>query len=179
MLCDVASCDRTVATAGLCGAHYQRKRKYGDVQADRPLMVRDGRSVMASGYVRVWAPGHPMANADGYALEHRKVLFDAGVDVPEGHHVHHLNGNKTDNRRENLAVIDEAEHHRHHAREAGFVVNQYGTWPLRNSVVNVNRFEHPVHKCDRCGGPTNDLALIRATCFVELGRAPHHDDQET
>jgi hypothetical protein len=89
------------------------------------------RSVMRHGYVRVWAPRHPLANADGYALEHRLVLHDAGVEIPEGCHVHHRNGDKADNRLENLEVLGESEHHRHHAREAGVVVNQYGTWPVR------------------------------------------------
>jgi len=86
---------------------------------------------MAHGYVRVWRPDHPMANADGYALEHRVVLYDAGVVIPKGSHVHHLNGDKADNRRENLTVLAASEHHRHHAAELGTVTNQYGTFPLR------------------------------------------------
>jgi hypothetical protein len=85
---------------------------------------------MPSGYVRVWCPGHPVAKRDGYALEHRRVLHDAGVAVPSGHHVHHLNEDKTDNRLENLAVLTASEHVRTHAEVTG-VVNQYGTWPLR------------------------------------------------
>lgn len=132
-MCPIDGCDRAIMVAGLCGAHYQRKRKYGDAHANRPIMVRHGRSVMNSGYVRVWEPGHPMANADGYVLEHRKVLHDAGVDVPPRHHVHHLNGDKSDNRIENLGVLSEHDHPRVHAYEAGKVTNQYGTWPLRSA----------------------------------------------
>lgn len=88
------------------------------------------RNVMSSGYVRVWDPDHPLAMRDGYVLEHRKVVHDAGIDVPAGHQVHHVNGNKTDNRLDNLEVISESDHHRHHAQEAGFVTNQFGVWPV-------------------------------------------------
>ena len=83
---------------------------------------------MPGGYIRVWAPGHPVAMRDGYALEHRKVLHDAGVAIPPGHHVHHINGQKDDNRIENLEVLPKSEHHRHHIAEAGQVINQFGTW---------------------------------------------------
>lgn len=89
------------------------------------------RHLMPSGYVRVYLPGHPLANADGYVLEHRLVMFEAGAEIGENDHVHHLNHDKADNRRENLAVMDAAEHHRHHVAEAGEVTNQFGTWPLR------------------------------------------------
>jgi len=43
------------------------------------------------GYIRVWKPGHSVANSDGYALEHRYVLHEAGVELPDGMYVHHRN----------------------------------------------------------------------------------------
>jgi hypothetical protein len=91
---------------------------------------KGGRSQMTNGYIRVWAPGHPVANKDGYALEHRKVLHDAGIEIPPGHHAHHLNHDKADNRLENLAVLPQGEHHSHHIHAAGQVENQYGTYPI-------------------------------------------------
>lgn len=65
------------------------------------------------GYVLIRVPeGHPCANGAGgrWALEHRFVLHEAGIEIPDGHHVHHRNGVKDDNRRENLEVIAAAEH---------------------------------------------------------------------
>ena len=92
------------------------------------------RHVMPSGYVRVYVPGHPAANADGYALEHRYVLHEAGVLIPPGWHAHHLDGDKTNNALDNLAVMRDSAHIRLHVREAGFVENQYGVWPVRNTA---------------------------------------------
>jgi hypothetical protein len=89
-----------------------------------------GRSAFKNGYMRVWKPGHPVANKDGYALEHRYVLYEAGVDVPRGMHVHHKNGDKSDNRVENLEVVAPGEHSRHHVQQAGVVRNGLGVWPL-------------------------------------------------
>ena len=66
---------------------------------------------MDTGYIRIWAPDHPVAKKDGHALEHRKVLYDAGIELPKGAHVHHRNGNRQDNRLENLEVLTPAKLH--------------------------------------------------------------------
>lgn len=91
-----------------------------------------GGPKITRGYRRVWAPDHPLAGSDGNVLEHRKVLHDAGIEIPSGFHVHHVDGDKLNNDLANLVVKPESDHHRDHIREAGFVVNQYGTWPLRD-----------------------------------------------
>jgi hypothetical protein len=96
----------------------------GSLREPKPRYVR--------GYRTVWEPSHALARADGYVFEHRKVVHDAGIDVPEGYDVHHVNGVKDDNRLENLEVIEKSEHHRLHVRALGYVTNQYGTWPLRS-----------------------------------------------
>jgi hypothetical protein len=83
-----------------------------------------------------WArrmPGHPLASRDGYVLEHRLVLHAAGVEIPPGHHVHHVNGVKDDNRIENLVALPASDHHRHHVGDA--VVNQSGTHPVLRDPV--------------------------------------------
>src|SRR3990170_614919 len=92
---------------------------------------RGGRSLMATGYVRLWLPEHSMANSDGYALEHRVVLHDSGIEIPPGYHVHHINGVKHDNRIENLEVMSASSHLQKHAEQDG-VVNQFGIWKSRS-----------------------------------------------
>jgi hypothetical protein len=75
-----------------------------------------GRWLLNGGHVVLLRPDHPLANARGMVLEHRMVLYDAGID-PTGHDVHHKNGDKSDNRVENLELVDHAEHARRHITE--------------------------------------------------------------
>jgi hypothetical protein len=95
-----------------CGGHPLPKRKY--VKGHRPLQTtRDG-------YRRVWVTKHhPLANADGNCMEHRLVLFNAGVTIPAGYQVHHRNGDKLDNRLENLEVIKATDHGSLHSPNTG------------------------------------------------------------
>lgn len=86
----------------------------------------------SDGYRRIWVgKDHPLASTDGNAFEHRIVLYNAGVAVPEGYDVHHRNGDKLDNRLENLEVLTRAEHALRHLNERGWVTNQYGSFPLK------------------------------------------------
>jgi transposase len=68
-----------------------------------------GRWIDASGYVRVWLdPSDPLASmchGDAYVLEHRLVMARRlGRPLTRKETVHHINGNRTDNRIENLQL---------------------------------------------------------------------------
>lgn len=89
-----------------------------------------GEPIMRMGYIAVYAPDHPLAASDGYVMQHRWLLHEMAVPVTDGDHVHHRNGDKTDNRWSNLEVMSESEHHRHHIAEVGHITNQYGTFPV-------------------------------------------------
>jgi len=70
-------------------------------------------------YVTVYTPGHPKASESNHVTEHRIVVEKAmGKYLPDNAVVHHVNGNKQDNRPRNLVVCqDNAYHKLIHARE--------------------------------------------------------------
>lgn len=70
--------------------------------------------ISTDGYILIHAPGHPVAQKDGWALEHRKVWFDANGEIPEGHVIHHRNEDRSDNRLENLVCLTRGEHAAEH-----------------------------------------------------------------
>lgn len=76
---------------------------------------KGGVSISTKGYRLVKCPEHERADSHGYVLEHILVYEKAyGVKIPPGHCVHHLNGNKQDNRIENLCLMSNSEHTKHH-----------------------------------------------------------------
>jgi hypothetical protein len=60
----------------------------------------------------------------GNRREHRVVWEEAHGPIPPGYHVHHVNGDKRDNRLENLALVTPQEHrHLHGATKATLTVD--------------------------------------------------------
>ena len=58
---------------------------------------------------------HPLADPNGYAYEHVVAWVAAGNPEPrEDEVLHHRNGNKTDNRIENLELFTRGEHNSEH-----------------------------------------------------------------
>jgi len=88
------------------------------VKGDRHYRFNQGELLSSHGYVkRRLGIGNPLSDRNGYAYEHLVVWVNSGRPRPgRGFAIHHVNGNKKDNRIENLALVSVHEHAlKHHS----------------------------------------------------------------
>jgi len=77
---------------------------------------KGGRRTNADGYMLVYAPGHPKATRN-FILEHRVVMEQhLGRLIKTHEDVHHINGDRADNRMANLQLMSKSEHGALHSR---------------------------------------------------------------
>lgn len=86
------------------------------VRASRQHRWSPGGSVASNGYVKLRVgKEHPLADPNGYAYEHHVVWCAAGKPKPtRGFVIHHRNGDKTDNRLDNLELMKRGTHNAEH-----------------------------------------------------------------
>lgn len=95
--CEVADCDRNIASHGLCGMHWKRMQRRGHTdKVERPRRPYIG----PNGYVYERVEGERQG-----VLQHRLVMErPLGRPLWPDESVHHINGVKTDNGIENLEI---------------------------------------------------------------------------
>ena len=87
--------------------------------------------------------------------QHRIVWREAHGEIPPGYHIHHRNGDRTDNRLENLELMSWRQHGKIHGPESR---GKGGRWALKHDA------------CVECGGterPHQGRGLCRA-CYQRL-----------
>lgn len=89
---------------------------------------KGGRTIASTGYLLVKVPwNHHLADIRGYAYEHRVVAEKKlGRRLLPGEIVHHNDGNKLNNRPDNLEVVASIAHHRAEHRSPGSELRNHG-----------------------------------------------------
>jgi hypothetical protein len=106
--CIADGCDKKPLARGLCGGHYSLFVKYGDHTKAKYKWHARGKNQWhegTNGYIWRYAPGDPNATANSYVYQHRSVMSEKlGRPLRKNENVHHLNGDRKDNRFENLEL---------------------------------------------------------------------------
>lgn len=113
MECSIIDCAAPSRSRGFCTKHYARWLRHGD-----PLQL--GKRPNGTGSLR--KDGYWEFTIGGqHWLEHRYVWSQAHGSIPDGALVHHVNGDRGDNRLENLELVASVSDHLHlkHGKGSG------------------------------------------------------------
>lgn len=89
-------------------------------------------------YIKIWSPNHPYKDVNNYVYEHRLIMEQyLGRYLDPKEEIHHINGNKKDNRIENLQLLSKSEHTKYEM-----------------TGHNYNKKDMSDRLCNKCGNKT-------------------------
>jgi hypothetical protein len=98
---DGVKCTKQKAARDMCQMHYRRWTLY----KDPTITLRNPNPKNPAKYKMKVARNHPNARSDGQILEHRLVMSEhLGRPLYDKENVHHINGDRFDNRIQNLEL---------------------------------------------------------------------------
>jgi hypothetical protein len=106
-VCEVADCDRRRFARGHCSTHYRRLMTTGDARPEDPIRIVNGQGWESHGYWIVPVPPSErwLTGGERRMAEHRLVMarhLHRPLEPDEV--VHHINGDRRDNRLKNLEL---------------------------------------------------------------------------
>lgn len=124
--CSVDGCERKAIAKGLCQTHRKYQRKGAALSkipesrmGENNPKWRGGEVLRKDGRTLIYRPDHPYPNfCKIYVYRYRLVVEESlGRYLLPAEIVHHINGDPSDDRIENLSVMSQADHMRAHLPE--------------------------------------------------------------
>lgn len=113
---------------------------------------------MTNGYILVYVPEHPFCikqpENSGWAYEHRYIIeCELGRQLRKDEHVHHIDGNKTNNDRCNLHLMSASEHStlHYHMRHTNVARGPLPYCKVCGKQVNTHRNKYCSPACAKLG----------------------------
>jgi len=125
--------------------------------------------VSAKGRFWVYFPDHPRAFHQGYIFR-SIVAYEAyhGILVPKDMNIHHINGNKLDDSKENLEMLSHSEH----SILSNPTGRKYETRVCENCDKEFEILAHRLH--DFSGGSKRRGVFCSQKCYHEHPRSEKH-----